>query len=78
MNAAEISFSIWAEETDESTNLEDSVSDIEKRKVEKAAVVAKGEAGKYFKTDTYMQMKHYPNMYLRWIWDVASVENIYI
>ena len=71
-------FSTWAEETDEATNIEDSVSDIEKCTVEKVAVVAKGEAGKDFKTDTNTQMKQYPNLDLRWIWDVTSMENIYL
>ena len=76
MYAAEIYFSTWAEETDKAT-LEDSVSYIEKCTVEKVAVLAKGEAGKDFKTDTNTQMKQYPNLDLRWIWDVTSVENIY-
>ena len=72
------SFSIWAEETDEVTNIQGSVFDIEKFTAEKVAVVAKGEAGKDFKTDTNTPMKQYPNLDLRWIWDVTSVKNIYI
>ena len=75
VNAAEISFFTWAKETDEATNLEDSVFDIEKCTVEKVAV-AKGEAGKDFKTDTNTHMKQCPKMDLRWIWDVTSVENL--
>ena len=67
VNAAEISFSTKAEESVEATNLEDSVSDIEKFTVEKGAVVAKGEAGIDFKTDTNTQMNQYPNLDLRWI-----------
>ena len=78
MNAPEISVSTWAEETDEATNLEDSASDIEKCTVEKVAVVAKGDAAKAFKTDTNTRMKQYPNLDLRWMWDVTSVEIIYI
>ena len=78
MNVAESSFSTWAEETDEATIIEGSVSDIEKWTVEKVAVVAKGEAGKDFKTDTNTQMKQYPNLDLRWVWDVTNVENIYL
>ena len=78
MNAAESSFSTWFEETDEATNIEGSVSDIEKCTFEKVAVVAKGEAGKDFKTDTNTQIKQYPNLDLRCIWDVTSVENIYL
>ena len=65
----------WAKETYEATNLEDSVFDIEKCMVEKVAV-AKGEAGKDFKTDTNTHMKQCPKMDLRWIWDVTSVENL--
>ena len=62
VHAAEISFS-----TDETTNLEYSVSDLEKCTVEKVAVAAKEEAGKHFKTVTNKQMKQYPILDLRWI-----------
>ena len=75
MHAAEISFVTWAPKTDEATNLEDSVFDLEKCTVEKVAV-AKGEADKNFKTDTTTHMKQCPNMDLRWIWDGTSVENL--
>ena len=43
------------------------MSDIEKCTVEKVAVVAKGEAGKDFKTGTNTQMKQYPNLDIRWV-----------
>ena len=75
---AEISSSTWSKETDEPTNLEYSVSDIETFTVEKVAVVAKGEAGKDFKTDTNSQMNQYPILDLRSIWDVTSVAKIYL
>ena len=75
VNATKISISTWAEKTDEATNLEDSVSDIERWIFDK---VAKGKVGKDFKTDTNLQMKQYPNLDLRWIWDVTIVENIYL
>ena len=66
IRAAEISIYTSTDEADEATNLEDSVFDIEKCTVEKVAV-AKGEAGKDFKTDTNTHMKQCPNMDLRWI-----------
>ena len=78
IRAAEISINTWAEEADDATKLEYSASDIEKCTVEKVAVVAKGEAAKAFKTDTNTAMKQYPNLDLIWIWDVTSVENIYL
>ena len=78
VNTAEISSSTWSEETDENTNLEYSVSDREKFFVEKVAVIVKGEAGKDFKTDSNTQMKQYPILDLRLIWDVTSVAKIYL
>ena len=53
--------------------MEYSVPDIEKCTLKIVAVVAKGEAGKDFKTDTNTRMRQYPNLDLSWIGEVTQL-----